>query len=114
MVTISNGVKSFKVPSGAVKAYEPAGYHVVGKGEEQPAETLVTGQHKHENDDIDVDGEDDAEGGENQESDADDNFVAFALFLVLVTKAGIVSAETTPTILKVINNSISVKPCCFI
>ena len=76
MVTISNGVKSFKVPSGAVKAYEPAGYHVVGKGEEQPAETPVTGQHKPENEDIDFDGEDGAEGGENQESDADDNFVA--------------------------------------
>lgn len=76
MVTISNGVKSFKVPSGAVKAYEPAGYHVVGKGEEQSAETPVTGQHKPENEDIDFDGEDDTEGGENQESDADDNFVA--------------------------------------
>ena len=76
MVTISNGVKSFKVPSGAVKAYEPAGYHVVGKGEEQSADTPVTGQHKPENEDIDFDGEDDAEGGENQESDADDNFVA--------------------------------------
>lgn len=78
MVTISNGVKSFKVPSGAVKAYEPAGYHVVGKGEEQSAETPVTGQHKPENEDIDFDGEDDVEGegGENQESDADDNFVA--------------------------------------
>lgn len=76
MVTISNGVKSFKVPSGAVKAYEPAGYHVVGKGEEQSAETPVTGQHKPENEDIDFDGEDDAEGGESQESDADDNFVA--------------------------------------
>ena len=73
MVTISNGVKSFKVPSGAVKAYEPAGYHVVGKGEEQPAETLVTGQHKSENEDIDFDGE--GESGENQEPDADDNFV---------------------------------------
>ena len=76
MVTISNGVKSFKVPSGAVKAYEPAGYHVVGKGEEQLAENPVTGQHKPENEDIDFDGEDDAEGVENQESDADDNFVA--------------------------------------
>lgn len=78
MVTISNGVKSFKVPSGAVKAYEPAGYHVVGKGEEQSAETPVTGQHKPENEDIEFDGEDDVEGegGENQESDADDNFVA--------------------------------------
>lgn len=78
MVTISNGVKSFKVPSGAVKAYEPAGYHVVGKGEEQSAETPATGQHKPENEDIDFDGEDDVEGegGENQESDADDNFVA--------------------------------------
>lgn len=76
MVTISNGVKSFKVPSGAVKAYEPAGYHVVGKGEEQPAEVPVKGQQKPENEDIDFDGEDDAEGGENQESDADDNFVA--------------------------------------
>lgn len=78
MVTISNGVKSFKVPSGAVKAYEPAGYHVVGKGEEQSAETPVTGQHKPENEDIDFDGEDDVEGEgvENQESDADDNFVA--------------------------------------
>lgn len=78
MVTISNGVKSFKVPSGAVKAYEPAGYHVVGKGEEQSAETPVTGQHKPENEDIDFDGEDDVEGegGENQEPDADDNFVA--------------------------------------
>ena len=74
MVTISNGVKSFKVPSGAVKAYEPAGYHVVGKGEEQSAETPVTGQHKPENEDIDFDGE--GEGGENQEYDADDNFVA--------------------------------------
>lgn len=72
MVTISNGVKSFKVPSGAVKAYEPAGYHVVGKGEGQPAETPVTEQHKPENEDIDFDGE----GGENQEPDADDNFVA--------------------------------------
>lgn len=78
MVTISNGVKSFKVPSGAVKAYEPAGYHVVGKGEEQPAEVPVKGQQKPENEDIDFDGEDDVEGegGENQESDADDNFVA--------------------------------------
>ena len=78
MVTISNGVKSFKVPSGAVKAYEPAGYHVVGKGEEQSAETLATRQHKPENEDIDFDGEDDVEGegGENQEPDADDNFVA--------------------------------------
>lgn len=76
MVTISNGVKSFKVPSGAVKAYEPAGYHVVGKGEEQPVEVPVKGQQKPENEDIDFDGEDDAEGGENQESDADDNFVA--------------------------------------
>lgn len=78
MVTISNGVKSFKVPSGAVKAYEPAGYHVVGKGEEQSAETPVTGQHKPENEDIDFDGEDDVEGkgGENQKPDADDNFVA--------------------------------------
>ena len=78
MVTISNGVKSFKVPSGAVKAYEPAGYHVVGKGEEQPAEVPVRGQQKPENEDIDFDGEDDVEGegGENQESDADDNFVA--------------------------------------
>ena len=78
MVTISNGVKSFKVPSGAVKAYEPAGYHVVGKGEEQPVETPTKGQHKPENEDIDFDGEDDVEGegGENQESDADDNFVA--------------------------------------
>ena len=78
MVTISNGVKSFKVPSGAVKAYEPAGYHVVGKGEEQSAEVPVRGQQKPENEDIDFDGEDDVEGegGENQESDADDNFVA--------------------------------------
>lgn len=78
MVTISNGVRSFKVPSGAVKAYEPAGYHVVGKGEEQSAETPVTGQHKPENEDIDFDGEDDVEGkgGENQKPDADDNFVA--------------------------------------
>lgn len=78
MVTISNGVKSFKVPSGAVKAYEPAGYHVVGKGEEQSAEVPVRGQQKLENEDIDFDGEDDVEGegGENQESDADDNFVA--------------------------------------
>ena len=78
MVTISNGVKSFKVPSGAVKAYEPAGYHVVGKGEEKPAEVPVKGQQKPENEDIDFDGEDDVEGegGENQESDADDNFVA--------------------------------------
>ncbi len=74
MVTISNGVKSFKVPSGAVKAYEPAGYHVVGKGEEQSAEVPVRGQQKPENEDIDFDGE--GEGGENQESDADDNFVA--------------------------------------
>ena len=78
MVTISNGVKSFKVPSGSVKAYEPAGYHVVGKGEEQSAEVPVRGQQKPENEDIDFDGEDDVEGegGENQESDADDNFVA--------------------------------------
>lgn len=76
MVTISNGVKSFKVPSGAVKAYEPAGYHVVGKGEEQSVEVPVRGQQKPENEDIDFDGEDDAEGGESQESDADDNFVA--------------------------------------
>ena len=78
MVTISNGVKSFKVPSGSVKAYEPAGYHVVGKGEEQPVETSTKGQHKPENEDIDFDGEDDVdiEGGENQESDADDSFVA--------------------------------------
>ena len=77
MVTISNGVKSFKVPSGAVKAYEPAGYHVVGKGEEQPAEVPVKGQQKPENEDIDFDGEDDVdgEGGENQESDADEKFV---------------------------------------
>lgn len=74
MVTISNGVKSFKVPSGSVKAYEPAGYHVVGKGEEQPVETPTKGQQKPENEDIDFDGE--GEGGENQESDADDNFVA--------------------------------------
>ena len=74
MVTISNGVKSFKVPSGSVKAYEPAGYHVVGKGEEQSAEVPVRGQQKPENEDIDFDGE--GEGGENQESDADDNFVA--------------------------------------
>lgn len=78
MVTISNGVKSFKVPSGSVKAYEPAGYHVVGKGEEQPAEVPVKGQQKPENEDIDFDGEDDAdgEGGENQEPDADEKFVA--------------------------------------
>lgn len=78
MVTISNGVKSFKVPSGAVKAYEPAGYHVVGKGEEQPAEVPVKGQQKPENEDIDFDGEDDVEGegGENQETDADEKFVA--------------------------------------
>lgn len=78
MVTISNGVKSFKVPSGAVKAYEPAGYHVVGKGEEQLAETPAKGQQKPENEDIDFDGEDDVEGegGENQEADADDKFVA--------------------------------------
>ena len=77
MVTISNGVKSFKVPSGSVKAYEPAGYHVVGKGEEHSAETSIKGQHKSENDDIDFDGENDAEGegGENQEADADDKFV---------------------------------------
>lgn len=61
MVTISNGVKSFKVPSGSVKAYEPAGYHVVGKGEEQPAEVPVKGQQKPENEDIDFDGEDDAD-----------------------------------------------------
>lgn len=74
MVTISNGVRSFKVPSGSVKAYEPAGYHVVGKGEEQSAEVPVRGQQKPENEDIDFDGE--GEGGENQESDADDNFVA--------------------------------------
>ena len=78
MVTISNGVKSFKVPSGSVKAYEPAGYHVVGKGEGQSAETPIKGQHKPENEDIDFDGEDDVdiEGGENQESDAHDSFVA--------------------------------------
>lgn len=78
MVTISNGVKSFKVPSGSVKAYEPAGYHVVGKGEEQPAEVPVKGQQKPENEDIDFDGEDDVdgEGGENQEPDADEKFVA--------------------------------------
>lgn len=78
MVTISNGVKSFKVPSGSVKAYEPAGYHVVGKGEEQPVEVPVKGQQKPENEDIDFDGEDDVdgEGGENQEADADDKFVA--------------------------------------
>ena len=78
MVTISNGVKSFKVPSGSVKAYEPAGYHVVGKGEEQTAEVPVKGQHKPENEDIDFDGEDDVEGegGENQETDADEKFVA--------------------------------------
>ena len=71
MVTISNGVRSFKVPSGSVKAYEPAGYHVVGKGEEQSAEVPVKGQQKHENEDIDFDGE----GGESQESDADEKFV---------------------------------------
>ena len=78
MVTISNGVKSFKVPSGSVKAYESAGYHVVGKSKEHSAETSIKGQHKSENDDIDFDGENDAEGegGENQEPDADDNFVA--------------------------------------
>ena len=78
MVTISNGVRSFKVPSGSVKAYEPAGYHVVGKGEEQPAEVPVKGQQKPENEDIDFDGEDDVdgEGGENQEPDADEKFVA--------------------------------------
>lgn len=76
MVTISNGVRSFKVPSGSVKAYEPAGYHVVGKEEEQVVDTPITGQQKPDNEDIDFDGEDDAEGGENQESDADDNFVA--------------------------------------
>lgn len=76
MVTISNGIKSFKVPSGSVKAYESAGYRVVGKSEEHSAETPVKGQHKSENDDIDFGGEDDAEGGENQEPDADDNFVA--------------------------------------
>lgn len=78
MVTISNGVKSFKVPSGAVKAYEPAGYHVVGKGEEQSAETPVRGQQKPENEDIDFDGEDDVdgEGRESQETDADEKFVA--------------------------------------
>lgn len=77
MVTISNGVKSFKVPSGSVKAYEPAGYHVVGKGEEQSVEAPVKGQQKPENEDIDFDGEDDVdgEGGENQESDADEKFV---------------------------------------
>ena len=77
MVTISNGVRSFKVPSGSVKAYEPAGYHVVGKGEEKPAEVPVKGQRKPENEDIDFDGEDDAdgEGGESQESDADEKFV---------------------------------------
>lgn len=78
MVTISNGVRSFKVPSGSVKAYEPAGYHVVGKGEEQPVEVPAKGQQKPENEDIDFDGEDDVdgEGGENQEADADDKFVA--------------------------------------
>ena len=76
MVTISNGIKSFKVPSGSVKAYESAGYHVVGKSKEHSAETSIKGQHKSENDDIDFDGENDAEGGENQEPDADDNFVA--------------------------------------
>lgn len=76
MVTISNGVRSFKVPSGSVKAYEPAGYHVVGKGEEQSAEVPVKGQQKPENEDIDFDGEGEGEGRENQESDADDNFVA--------------------------------------
>lgn len=76
MVTISNGVKSFKVPSGAVKAYEPAGYHVVGKGEEQSVEAPVKGRQKPENEDIDFDGKDDVEDGENQEHDADDNFVA--------------------------------------
>ena len=76
MVTISNGVKSFKVPSGSVKAYESAGYHVVGKSKEHSAETSIKGQHKSENDDIDFDDENDAEGGENQEPDADDNFVA--------------------------------------
>ena len=77
MVTISNGVRSFKVPSGSVKAYEPAGYHVVGKGEEQSVETPVKGQRKPENEDIDFDDEDDVEGegGDNQESDADEKFV---------------------------------------
>ena len=75
MVTISNGVRSFKVPSGSVKAYEPAGYHVVGKEEEQVIDTPITGQQKPDNEDIDFDGEDDAEGGENQEPDADDKFV---------------------------------------
>lgn len=78
MVTISNGVRSFKVPSGSVKAYEPAGYHVVGKEEEQVVDTPITGQQKPDNEDIDFDGEDDidGEGGEDQESDADDKFVA--------------------------------------
>lgn len=71
MVTISNGVRSFKVPSGSVKAYEPAGYHVVGKGEEKPVEAPVKGQQKPENEDIDFDGE----GGESQEPDADEKFV---------------------------------------
>lgn len=77
MVTISNGVRSFKVPSGSVKAYEPAGYHVVGKGEEQPVETPIKGQQKPENEDIDFDGEDDVEGegGDKQEPDADEKFV---------------------------------------
>lgn len=77
MVTISNGVKSFKVPSGSVKAYEPAGYHVVGKEEEQAVDTPVTGQQKPDNEEIDFDGEEntDGEGGEDKEPDADEKFV---------------------------------------
>lgn len=78
MVTISNGVKTFKVPSGSVKAYEPAGYHVVGKEEEPVVDTPNAGQQKSDNEDIDFDGnedQNDEEGGEDKEPDADTKFV---------------------------------------
>jgi hypothetical protein len=78
MVTISNGVKTFRVPSGSVEAYEPAGYRVVDKEEAKKSSKSHTthAQQQKSDEEIDFNGGESTDAGEGQEPDEDTSFVA--------------------------------------
>lgn len=82
MVTITNGVKTFRVPSGAVKPYEGIGFHVASDEEleemkyaqehfndaGEPAESAAHGDN--------VEDEEDAEDGQSEEVGSEDGVSA--------------------------------------
>lgn len=63
MVTITNGIKSFRVPTGAVKPYENMGFHVVSDDE---VEEMKQGRQEYYGSDRKE--SDDAGSGNNGES----------------------------------------------